>query len=43
MSRSWRRWSKELRRRSIALGAAGIIILAATGLLALFILDNVIL
>jgi len=37
------RWSKELRRRSIVLGAAGILILAASGLLTLLILAAVIL
>jgi hypothetical protein len=43
MKTRWGQWSRELRRRSIALGVAGILILAAAGLIALVILDTVIL
>lgn len=43
MKTRWGHWSRELRRRSIALGIAGILILGVAGLLALIILDTVIL
>ena len=43
MNRRWWRWSKQLRRRSVVLGLAGIAILAAAGLLTFLIVDTVIL
>jgi hypothetical protein len=43
MNAHWWHWPKELRRRSVALGLAGMVLLAVTGLLTLLILDIIIL